>query len=55
MGHSLEVLFGTYAHVIAELKGAGSVSAEDLILQARRGHILTTSPEKVAASEANEQ
>ncbi len=23
MGHSLEVLFSTYAHVIAELKGAG--------------------------------
>lgn len=55
MGHSLEVLFSTYAHVVAELKGAGSISAEDLILEARRGHIAVTSPEKVAASEGCEQ
>ena len=43
MGHSLEVLFNTYAHVIAELKGAGPVTAEALILEALRGHILVTS------------
>ncbi len=55
MGHSLEVLLSTYAHVMTDLEGAGPVSAEDLILEARRGHILTTSHEKVAATQASEQ
>jgi integrase len=43
MGHSLEVLFGTYAHVMADLKGIAAVSAEELILKARSGHISVTS------------
>ena len=55
MGHSLEVLFSTYAHVIAELKGAGPVSAEELILEARRGHILTTSSEDATSMTGSEQ
>ena len=42
MGHNLETLFSTYAHVIVELRGAGTVSAEKLILAARDGHILVT-------------
>ena len=50
MGHSLEVLFNTYAHVIAELKGVGPVSAEALILEVRSGHILVTSPENTTAT-----
>jgi integrase len=50
MGHSLEVLFNTYAHVIAELKGVGPVSAEALILEVRNGHILVTSPENTTAT-----
>ena len=50
MGHSLEVLFSTYAHVIKELKGLGPVSSEDLILEARRGHILVTSSEDSTAT-----
>ena len=55
MGHSLEVLFSTYAHLIAELKGAGPVSAEALILEARCGHILTTSSEDAASMTGSEQ
>lgn len=35
MGHSPQVLFSTYAHVIAELRGAASVSAEEQIQTAR--------------------
>jgi hypothetical protein len=50
MGHSLEVLFSTYAHVIAELKGAGKVSAEDLILEARRGRTLAKPTKQAATS-----
>ena len=38
VGNSLEVLLSTYTHVIAELRGASTVSAEALILEARRGH-----------------
>ena len=55
MGHSLEVLFSTYAHVIAELKGAGQVSAESLILEARRGHISVTSSEDLTSMAGSEQ
>jgi integrase len=29
MGHSPQVLFSTYAHVIAELRGAAPISAEE--------------------------
>lgn len=35
MGHSPQVLFSTYAHVIAELRGAAPISAEDQIKAAR--------------------
>jgi integrase len=35
MGHSPQVLFSTYAHVIAELEGQPAVSAEDRIKAAR--------------------
>jgi hypothetical protein len=42
VGNSLEVLLSTYTHVIAELRGARTVSAEALILKARRGHKLVT-------------
>jgi hypothetical protein len=35
MGHSPQVLFSTYAHVIAELRGASPVSAEEQIQAAR--------------------
>ena len=38
VGNSLEVLLSTYTHVIAELRGTSTVSAEALILEARRGH-----------------
>ena len=55
MGHSLEVLFSTCAHVIAELKGAGPVSAEELILEAHRGHILPTSSEDATSMTGSEQ
>jgi hypothetical protein len=51
MGHSLEVLFNTYAHVIADLKGTAAVSAEALIFGARRGHILVTSTENASPGE----
>ena len=51
MGHSLEVLFSTYAHVMAELKGTAAVSAEELILEARRGHISVTSTENANVGE----
>ncbi len=35
MGHSPQVLFSTYAHVIAELRGAAPISAEEQIQAAR--------------------
>jgi integrase len=35
LGHSPQVLFSTYAHVIAELRGAAPISAEDQIKAAR--------------------
>jgi hypothetical protein len=35
MGHSPQVLFSTYAHVIAELRGAAPLSAEEQIRAAR--------------------
>jgi integrase len=35
MGHSPQVLFSTYAHVIAELRGAAPISAEEQIRTAR--------------------
>jgi hypothetical protein len=35
MGHSPQVLFSTYAHVIAELRGASPISAEEQIQAAR--------------------
>ena len=37
MGNSLETLLSTNTHVIADLRGIGVVSAEDLILEARGG------------------
>jgi hypothetical protein len=55
MGHRLEVVFSTYAHVIADLKGAGRVSAEELILEARRGHVLVTSSEDATSMTGSEQ
>jgi integrase len=36
MGHSPQMTLGTYAHVIRELKGEPSVSAEEQIERARR-------------------
>jgi hypothetical protein len=35
MGHSPQVLFSTYAHLIAELRGTAPTSAEDQIWTAR--------------------
>jgi hypothetical protein len=35
MGHSPQVLFSTYAHVITELRGGSPVSANDQISAAR--------------------
>ncbi len=35
MGHSPQILFSTYAHVIAELRGAAPISAEEQIQAAR--------------------
>ncbi len=35
MGHSPQVLFSTYAHAIAELRGAAPISAEEQIKAAR--------------------
>ena len=35
MGHSPQVLFSTYAHVISELRGTAPTSAEDQIRAAR--------------------
>lgn len=37
LGHSLQTLFGTYTHVIEELRGQERVPAEDVIRMARRG------------------
>jgi integrase len=37
LGHSLQTLFGTYTHVIEELRGQDRVKAEDVIRTARRG------------------
>ncbi|HEY1689748.1 MAG TPA: hypothetical protein VGF95_12900 [Solirubrobacteraceae bacterium] len=37
MGHGPQVLFSTYAHVIAELRGAVPISAEEQIRAARSG------------------
>lgn len=42
MGHSLETLLNTYTHVIKTLAGQGRVSGDELIREARRGHILVT-------------
>ena len=53
MGHSLETLFSTYAHVIVELRGTGTVSAEKLILAARNGHILVTCKAKPTTPPSN--
>jgi integrase len=36
LGHSHQVLFSTYAHVIEELRGSGRVSAEEEIRGARQ-------------------
>lgn len=36
LGHSLQTLFGTYAHVIEELRGQDTVKAEDEIRTARK-------------------
>src|SRR5581483_5869187 len=36
LGHSLQMLFSTYAHVIEELRGAGRISAEKEIAAARK-------------------
>ena len=36
MGHSLQMLFSTYAHVIDDLRGQKRVSAVTLITKARR-------------------
>ena len=36
VGNSLEVLLSTYTHVIAELRGVSGLSAEALIIEARR-------------------
>jgi integrase len=36
LGHSLQVLFSTYAHVIEDLRGTGRVDAEDEIRSARK-------------------
>jgi hypothetical protein len=35
MGHSPQVLFSTYAHVIAELRGASPIRADEQICAAR--------------------
>lgn len=35
MGHTLQTLFGTYAHVIEDLRGGERVSAEEEIRKAR--------------------
>ncbi len=37
MGHGPQVLFSTYAHVIAELRGASPISADEQICAARSG------------------
>lgn len=37
MGHSPQVLFSTYAHVIAELRGESPISADEQICAARSG------------------
>lgn len=55
MGHSLEVLLNTYAHVIADLKGAGQVSAEELILEARRDRALVKPTKRAATSRVQDQ
>jgi hypothetical protein len=37
MGHGPQVLFSTYAHVIAELRGASPISTDEQICAARSG------------------
>lgn len=36
LGHSLQVLFSTYAHVVEDLRGSGKVDAEAEIRSARK-------------------
>jgi hypothetical protein len=48
MGHSLETLLRTYTHVIKELAGQTSVSGDDLIRDAKLGHISVTCEDEIA-------
>jgi hypothetical protein len=54
LGHSLQTLFGTYAHVIEELRGQGTVNAEDEIKAARQpscaGDVAQKSPASTSAA-----
>jgi integrase len=45
MGHSLQMLLGTYTHVIEDLRGQPRRSAEDLIREARDSHTPQIAPE----------
>lgn len=47
LGHSKHVTLDTYAHVIAELRGAGRVSAEDVIRAARDGSVPSEFPRTI--------
>lgn len=47
LGHSKHVTLDTYAHVIAELRGAGRVSAEDVIRAAREGSVPSEFPRAI--------
>lgn len=53
MGHSLQMLFSTYAHVMEELRGQGAREAETVIREAReKASVTQTSPaSEIAAAE----
>src|SRR5206468_1968883 len=46
LGHNPTTCLSTYAHVIAELRGAEKVSAEDQIRAARASHAQTDTAQK---------
>src|SRR5437870_8921640 len=52
LGHSLQTLFGTYAHVIEELRGQETTSAEEQIRAARQRSGGTDVAQKLPARSA---
>jgi integrase len=51
MGHDPQVLFRTYAHLMAELRGAAPIAAEDQVRNAKRATFVKRSPAKTTAAQ----